>query len=192
MAYCSKCGSMLGEGAAFCSICGAAAAPSEPVQTQVEPAAAPPVYQPQVPHYTAQQTYPPKPGVIPVTDEQADIRENKVYAILSYFGPLVLVPIFAAPKSKFARFHANQGLLLCCLYVAEIIVTVLLNLIRVTRIRYIWGIPYEYRGAPWFVTLICTLLWLGVVALAVFGVIYAASGKYKKLPLIGELFTFLK
>ena len=32
-------------------------------------------------------------------------------AILAYFGILVLIPILAAKDSKFARFHANQGLL---------------------------------------------------------------------------------
>lgn len=38
-----------------------------------------------------------------------DIQNNKVMAILAYFGILVLIPIFAAKESKFARFHANQG-----------------------------------------------------------------------------------
>ena len=37
---------------------------------------------------------------------------NKVMAILSYFGILVLIPIFAAKDDAFARYHANQGLVL--------------------------------------------------------------------------------
>ena len=36
-----------------------------------------------------------------------DVQNNKVFAILAYIGILVLVPIFAAKESKFARFHAN-------------------------------------------------------------------------------------
>lgn len=34
-----------------------------------------------------------------------DIQNNKVMAILAYFGILVLIPIFAAKESKFARFR---------------------------------------------------------------------------------------
>ena len=44
--------------------------------------------------------------------DNQDIQNNKIMAILSYFGILVLVPILAAKESKFARFHANQGLIL--------------------------------------------------------------------------------
>ena len=44
--------------------------------------------------------------------DSADIEQNKVMAVLAYIGPLVLVPILAAKDSKFAKFHANQGLTL--------------------------------------------------------------------------------
>lgn len=43
---------------------------------------------------------------------QQDIDQNKIMGILSYFGILVLIPIFAAKESPFARFHANRAL--CC------------------------------------------------------------------------------
>ena len=39
----------------------------------------------------------------------ADVQNNKVMAVLSYIGILVLIPILAAKESPFARFHANQG-----------------------------------------------------------------------------------
>ena len=45
-----------------------------------------------------------------------DIQENRGWGILSYFGFLVLIPIFAARNSYFARFHANQGLVLFLFY----------------------------------------------------------------------------
>ena len=41
-----------------------------------------------------------------------DIAQNKAMAILAYLGILVLIPIFAAKNSAFAKFHANQGLIL--------------------------------------------------------------------------------
>lgn len=41
--------------------------------------------------------------------EQEDINQNKVMAVLAYIGILVLVPLLAAPNSKYARYHVNQG-----------------------------------------------------------------------------------
>lgn len=51
----------------------------------------------------------------------ADVQNNKVMAVLSYIGILVLIPILAAKESPFARFHANQGLIL---FLCEIIFAV--------------------------------------------------------------------
>ena len=31
---------------------------------------------------------------------------------LCYLGPLLLIPLLARPKSRFLRYHCNQGLLL--------------------------------------------------------------------------------
>ena len=36
------------------------------------------------------------------SEPKSDAEENKVFAILAYIGILVLVPILAAPNSKFA------------------------------------------------------------------------------------------
>ena len=41
-----------------------------------------------------------------------DIELNNRLSLLSYLGILVLVPIFLVKRSRFARFHANQGLVL--------------------------------------------------------------------------------
>lgn len=61
-----------------------------------------------------------------------DIQENRGWGILSYLGFLVLIPIFAARNSYFARFHANQGLVLflfyACYSVLTRIITNILNL----------------------------------------------------------------
>ena len=59
--------------------------------------------------------------------DQADIVNNKAMGILAYFGPLVFIPMFAAKESKFARFHANQGLTLFIACVAWSIVYSILN-----------------------------------------------------------------
>ena len=41
-----------------------------------------------------------------------DAEKNKIFGILAYLGILCLVPIFAAKDSPFAKYHANQGLVL--------------------------------------------------------------------------------
>lgn len=37
-------------------------------------------------------------------------QNDKIFGVLAYIGILWLVPLLAAPKSKFAKYHANQGL----------------------------------------------------------------------------------
>ena len=47
-----------------------------------------------------------------INNEQKDIEDNKFMSVLAYLGLFVLIPIFAAKDSDFARFHSNQGLVL--------------------------------------------------------------------------------
>lgn len=105
-----------------------------------------------------------------------DIQDNKVMGILAYCSWLVLVPIFAAKNSKFARFHANQGLVLAICEAAAWIVFGLLS--RIPYVGWIFGI------IEWAITALCTVA-------AVFGIIYAAKGQAKELPLINK-FKILK
>ena len=95
--------------------------------------------------------------------DQADINANKVMAVLAYIGILVLIPLFAAKDSKFARFHTNQGLLL---FIVAIIASV------ISRIHVI-GFIGALIG---FITFI----------FAIIGIVYAAQGKAKELPFIGK------
>lgn len=108
--------------------------------------------------------------------DPSDIQNNKVMAILSYFGFLVLVPIFAAKDSKFARFHANQGLPLFIVEVLISFVTMVLGWIPLIGI---------------LVSLVMGLLGICVLVLAILGIINAANGRAKKLPITGGI-TFIK
>jgi uncharacterized membrane protein len=101
------------------------------------------------------------------TPDAKDVADNKVFAILAYFGILFLIPLFAAKESPFARFHANQGLILFLLQI----------------VLYIAGIVLIF--IPYIGGIISVLLWLGFVALAIIGIINAAKGETKELPLIG-------
>ena len=95
--------------------------------------------------------------------DQADINSNKVMAVLAYLGILVLIPLFAAKDSKFARFHTNQGLIL-------LLVEILCSVIsRIPVIGFIGSI----------------LGFIGFI-FAIIGIVYAVQGKAKELPLIGK------
>lgn len=102
-------------------------------------------------------------------------------AVLAYFGILVLIPILAAKESKFARFHANQGLILLITGVAySIFVQVV--------IKIVVFISYALAG---IVGIVLGLAWLLLLVLAIIGIINAVKGEFKQLPLIGQ-FQILK
>ncbi|KKQ52076.1 MAG: hypothetical protein US70_C0011G0028 [Parcubacteria group bacterium GW2011_GWD2_38_11] len=48
----------------------------------------------------------------PKVAEEKDIKDNKAWALLSYLGVLVLVPLIGKTDSSFAQFHAKQGLVI--------------------------------------------------------------------------------
>ena len=108
--------------------------------------------------------------------DPADVENNKVMAVLSYIWILVFVTIFAAPDSKYARFHACQGL---TLFVVDVIYGLIMAVIGVTigRIDVIGPI----------VTAICGLPGLAILALAICGIVNAVQGRAKELPVIGHL-----
>ena len=99
-----------------------------------------------------------------------DIKKNKIMGILSYLSFLVVIPMFAAKDSKWARFHANNGLILAILEIGLCILFGLLGMI-------------PYAGfILWIIGWMCCLV---PIALSVFGIIFAAQGKARDLPVIG-------
>jgi len=91
-----------------------------------------------------------------------DAQNNKLMAILCYFGPLVFIPIFTAKGSPFVRFHANQGFTLFLAWVASVVLD----------------------GVFW---LIGWILGVAVFVFAILGIVYAAQGREQELPFIGHL-----
>ncbi len=109
---------------------------------------------------------------------QEDKQNNKAMAILAYLGILVLIPIFAAKESKFARFHANQGLALCICEVAWMIINYIITLILIHSWSFglmtLWGI------INW---LVC----IAFLVFAIIGIVNAAQGNTKPLPIFGKM-----
>ncbi len=118
---------------------------------------------------------PPLPGSgappAEALSDAADIEQNKVYAVLAYIGLLFLVPLLAAPNSKFARYHTNQGIVL---FLAAIVLMAASMVVSI--------IPFIGCIAVF----VSVAIGVAAVVFMVLGIINAASGLYKPLPLIGH------
>ncbi len=149
MITCKNCGAQLDDSVKVCPNCGAQIEAAASLDSKVAALN-------NTKDYTAQM-------------DPQDIESNKVMGLLAYLFLLVLVPIFAAKDSKFARFHANQGLLIL---IVELIAIVL------------GWIPVIGWILSWIVNVACWVF-------AILGIINVVNGKAKELPLIGS-FKILK
>lgn len=100
--------------------------------------------------------------------DSRDIEDNRVMAILAYIWILFLVPLLAAKESRFARYHAYQGV---ALFLLSLLVGIIDRLL-----------PYNLSGLSY-------LLSLAVLVLAIIGIVNAYQGKAKPLPVIGGFLT---
>ena len=163
MAFCGKCGTKIEDGVKFCPGCGASTAIPTQNNTQSNAGAAP--------VYTA--------PVVPGAPGQADIKDaqdNKAMAVLAYLGPLVLIPIFAAKNSKFARYHSNQGLVL---FLACIAYSIAYSILSAIILAISWRL--------YFIVSILGFVGIAFTVWAVLGIINACKGEMKPLPFIGSI-----
>lgn len=161
IAFCNKCGNQLPDGANNCPNCGA---PAGNTQQNTQ---------------NAQDFVNNMMNTNDTTSQfdPQDINNNKGMSVLAYIGFLFLVPLLACPNSKFARYHTNQGLVLFLLEFALGVVTGILGIIPIAGL-IIGGLLSAVGG-------IFTLV------LMIMGIINAAQGQAKELPLIGKI-TLLK
>ncbi len=157
MAFCNKCGQQIDDNVQTCPNCGAPNGVAGNAQNFVNNFT-----------NTADST---------AQFDPQDIQNNKVMALLAYLGFLFLIPLLAAPNSRFARYHANQGLVL---FIFEAIAGVVTGIICV--IPFVgWIIGGILSGAVGIFGLVLTIL----------GIVNAVNGQAKQLPLIGGI-TILK
>ena len=116
----------------------------------------------------------------------SDAQNNKAMGILAYLGILVLVPLFAARESQFARYHANQGLVLALAEVAfGIVYSIIVGILTAALLSTgAWGLCSV-------LTTILGLLWFVFLVLAIIGIVNAVNGRCRPLPVIGRI-TLLK
>lgn len=90
---------------------------------------------------------------------------NTLLGILAYIGPLIIISYLLGKEDAFVKFHIKQGLLLVIGEVA------------------IWMIMMTI----WILFPVLQLVNLGIFVLAIIGIVRAAKGETKELPLIGHL-----
>ena len=93
---------------------------------------------------------------------------EKVFGVLGYIGILFLIPLLAG-KTEFSRYHANQGLVL---FIADAVAGV-----AATALAFI----------PFVGWIASSVLGLALFILAIMGIVNAAQGEMKPLPVIGGI-----
>lgn len=157
MGVCRKCGSKILHGARSCPACGAVTGLSDKQPAQEK------------------FSYDGMAGS-PGQFDSADIAENKAVAVFAYLGILVIFPLFMAKGSRFARYHAGQGLALLFSSAAYSIAYSMLA-------GVLLSISWEF----YFVLRFIRLAGLAFPALAVLGIMNVISGKAAELPVIGKI-----
>ncbi len=112
-----------------------------------------------------------------------DVNKNKVFGVLAYLGILVLVPLLGAKDSLYARFHANQGLILL---IFNILLTAARRILTFALKVATFGLMNDA------INIIASTA-TGVITLVfiIIGIVNACSGEARRLPIIGG-FTLVK
>lgn len=124
-----------------------------------------------------QQT-PPTAESIP---DKTDAAQNRAMAVLAYIGILFLIPLLAAKTSPFARYHTNQGIVLFLASLIYSVATRIVVTITMFANHLLGGLLSGLFGLGSILFLVLMIL----------GIVNAAQGKQKPLPVIGEI-TVLK
>jgi uncharacterized membrane protein len=124
---------------------------------------------------TAEQTVPSNETASAEQKTTTAVDDHKLFAIVGYILPfLFFVPMVqeSSKNNAFARYHANQQLTLLVLCIGLYVL-----------MQVIYSISY-------MLMMFIPLLNLGLLVLAIMGIIHAAQGEMKELPLVGK-FNFL-
>ncbi len=103
-------------------------------------------------------------------------NDDKLIGILSYLGILWVVAfiLYGNKKTEYNKFHVKEGLGLFIFIVAIYVLSFIIGYIPIINI--IWGI-------------LMIFVYIFYLILIIIGIINAANGAQKPLPLIGNLIT---
>lgn len=118
-----------------------------------------------------------------------DIDDNKGMAMISYLGPLALIPLMVDKDSKYVSYHAKQGL---NLFVVELIVWIcsyfVISIVQIPKMCTLFDSTYQCGTfTPWWITVPIDLIELFTFIVAIIGFVWAYQGKAKELPVIGKI-----
>ncbi len=92
-------------------------------------------------------------------------NDNKtLMGVLSYLGPLVIIPFLVSKENTFVKFHIKQGLVLLVLEV----------------------LLWIAAGIFWPLMPIVGIIEFGVFVLAIIGIVNVVGNKEQELPLVGQ------
>lgn len=186
MPYCSQCGNKVRPEDRFCSQCGAPVNTAKAAEGAEAPEGPSPFEEKTREFSQRAQTAYRK--AMDTTDHTADytvedISENSGFALLSYLGLFLIVPLIGARDSRFARFHVNQGL---CLFLALALYSILIS-VMLALVQWVPVLSDAFR------TIYVVLQWAGIAAavlLAALGIWNANHGLARDLPLVGSFRLF--
>ncbi len=112
-------------------------------------------HQAQHPHHGSQEHH----------EHLRDIKAGKIFAMISYWGPLCITPFIFKKHNKFAAFHGKQGLVLFIFFVIGLIFS-----------------PIPWLGETFFRTIgfiyLLLMLW---------GTIQALIGSFSRIPIVAHI-----
>lgn len=97
--------------------------------------------------------------------EKTTKKQTNIMALISYLGPLCLIPILTREKEEFVVFHSKQGLVL---FVGEMAGWIIFSLI----------VP--------FLSFVGNLLGVCWLVLSIIGIINVSRNEKKEIPFIGK------
>ena len=100
-----------------------------------------------------------------MAEEEKEIEEGRVFAVLGYLSILCLVPLLLKKDNKFALFHGKQGLVLFIFEIAGGIISL---------------VPF----LGWIIGILALIIF---PILSVIGIIRSLMGQYWKMPVLGDL-----
>ncbi len=114
---------------------------------------------------------PPPPPPPPPAGSSQEVEEGKAFAILSYVLSLIGLPFFLIPlimrNNDFSLYHAKQTLMIWLVGIIGGVVSGILTFVCIGVI-------------------LAVVLAIGLLVLTIMGLINAAQGQQKPLPIIGK------
>jgi len=121
----------------------------------------------------APQAEAPKPA------QSSGDDQSKLWAILGYIvGITFFIPLVidSLKNNAYSKLHANQQLVMLIAWVVISVASPILGVIFAM-------IPF----VGWLLLLVFPLLWIALLVFAILGIISAAKGEMKPLPIIGGI-----